>query len=229
MKRLLRHKLLVGGVALLAAGSAGGAYAATQSGSNPRQVFLNDVAKRLNVTPSRLRSAVRGAMLDRLNAAVKAGTLTQAQADRIKRRIEQGGGLPLGPMPGPMWRHEFRPGGPARHALLPTAASYLGLAPAQLVAELRSGKSLAQVAQAQNKSVSGLEQTLMTAAKARLAHLVSLGVLTKAQEQRRLNRLSDRIARLVNAHPRFFRPIGDGPPPLGPPAGAPGVPAAPGA
>jgi hypothetical protein len=220
MKRLFQHKLLVGGVALLAAGGAGGAYAATQSRTDSRQALLGDVAKRLHVSPSQLRSAIRGALLDRLGAAVKAGRLTQAQANHIKQRLEQGGGLPLGPM----WRHELAP---ARHSLLPTAASYLNLSPDQLFGDLRGGKTLAQVAQAKNKSVSGLEQALMTAAKARLARLVSSGVLTKAQEQRRLNRLNDRIARLVNAHPGFLRPVGEGPPPpapaLGPPPPPPGA------
>jgi hypothetical protein len=249
VKRVFRHKLMIGGVVLLAAVSAGGAYAATQAGTNSRQAFFNDVAKRLNVSPSRLRSALRGAFLDRLDAAVKAGRLTQAQADRLKRRIEQSGGLPLGPIQGPMWHRGFAPGGRLRlrEGLLPSAAGYLGLTPAQLIGQLRGGKSLAQVAQAQNKSVSGLEQALMNAGKARLAQLVSSGALTKAQEQRRLSRLQDRISRLVNAHPKFFKPAGDGPrgigvpgngpPPLpgptpgasGPSPDAPGVPPAPGA
>ena len=80
MHRILRHKLLAGGAAAAVLALGGGAYAATQSGSNPRQAFLNDVAKRLNVSPSQLNSALKGAFTDRLNAAVKAGMLTQAQA-----------------------------------------------------------------------------------------------------------------------------------------------------
>jgi hypothetical protein len=244
MKRLFRHRLLVGGVALLVAGSAGGAYAATQSGGNSRQAFLNDVAKRLNVPPSELRSAVRGALLDRLNAAVKAGELTQAQADRIKKRIEQGGGFPLGPIRGPFGFRHFGPGGPdrhfgpdrglMRHSLLSSAASYLGVDTAQLFSDLQAGKSLAEVAQARHKSVPGLEQALVAAAKARLGKLVASGFLTEAQEQRVLNRLNARIDRLVNAHPRFIRrnwdtpPPGDAPPLPAPSFGGPGAPPPPG-
>lgn len=225
MKRLLKHRLIIGGVALVVAASAGGAYAATQSGSTSRQAFVNDVARRLNVSPSQLRSAVRGALLDRLNAAVKAGELSQSQADRIRQRIEQGGALPFG---GHLWRHGFAPPGAAMasHSLLPVAAGYLGLSQAQVLSDLRSGKTLAQVAQAQNKSVSGLEQALVSAATARLDRMVAAKQITQAQEQRRLNRLSHRIDRLVNHVRVDHGPAGAADvappvPPGGPPPGSP--------
>jgi hypothetical protein len=76
---------------------AGGAYAATQSASSTsRQAFLNDLAKRLNVTPAQLSSALRGAYGDRLNALVAAGRLTKAQAKAIEQAIARGGAAPLG-------------------------------------------------------------------------------------------------------------------------------------
>ena len=49
MQMLLRHKLLIAAAAVIAAASAGGAYAATQTATNPKQAFVNDVAKRLQV------------------------------------------------------------------------------------------------------------------------------------------------------------------------------------
>ena len=52
--------------------AAGGAYAATQtSGQNTRQAFLNDVAKRLHVTPQQLTAALNGASIDQLQAEVR--------------------------------------------------------------------------------------------------------------------------------------------------------------
>lgn len=197
MKLLLRHKLLIGVVTLVAAGSAGAAYAATQSSSNPRQAFLNDVASRLHVSPSQLSAAFKAALIDRLNAAVKAGQLTQAQANRIERRLEQRGGPPL----------LFGRGGRlhlhARAAMLGpgtlgAAANYLGLREVQLLNDLRAGKSMAQVATAQGKSLAGLEQAIISSDKARLDRLVASGLITKAQEQRILNALSARVGRLVN-------------------------------
>src|SRR5207302_573533 len=81
MQSMLKRKAVIGTATLAVAALGGGAYAATQSSSNPRQAFLNDVAKRLHVTPQQLQSAVKGAYLDRLQAAVAAGKLTQGQAN----------------------------------------------------------------------------------------------------------------------------------------------------
>ena len=213
----MRHKLLIGAAVLALAAGAGGAYAATQSSSNPRQAYLNDVAKRLGVSPSKLRAALRGAFLDRLNADVKAGRLTQAEADRIKRRIEQGRGFPLGPPR----RFGFEPRG--HRGPFSAAAQYLGVSEPQLLSELRGGRTLAEVAKAHGKSVSGLEQALIGRAKSRLARGVAAGVITAAQAQRIESRLAQRIDRLVNQGlprfgPRFAPPP---PPPGGPSLGGP--------
>ena len=56
----LKRKLAIVATLLAAAAFAGGAFAATQtSATNMRQAFLQDVAKRLNVTPARLKGALR--------------------------------------------------------------------------------------------------------------------------------------------------------------------------
>ena len=103
---MLKRKLVIALAVLAAAAFAGGAYASTRdSSTNARQAFLNDVAKRLHVTPAQLNSALTGALQDQLNAAVKAGKLTQAQADKIEQRIKANGGVPFfGPL--------FAPGRP---------------------------------------------------------------------------------------------------------------------
>ena len=86
--RLGRSKRFAAGIgaAVLLSGGAG-ALAATQLGSNPRQVYLNDVASRLHVTPTALTSAMKAARIDQINAAQKAGKLTAAQAKAAKRSI----------------------------------------------------------------------------------------------------------------------------------------------
>jgi hypothetical protein len=223
MGLVLRHKLLVGVVALVAAASGGGAYAATQSSTNPRQVFLNDVARRLGVSPARLRAALKGALIDQLNAAVKRGQLTQAQANRIEQRLQRRARFPFvlapGDRIGPLARPFLAAGA------LGSAANYLGLSDAQLFKDLRSGESLAQIAKTQGKSVSGLEQAIVSAETTRLNQLESKGLIPKALEQRLLSRLSRRIGRLVNGShfgPFFMPPpfLRDVPPPgaIAPPA-----------
>jgi len=63
---------------------------------------------------------------------------------------------------GPGFHHRGPFGG------LDAAATYLGLTDAQLRTRLESGKSLADVAKAQNKSVDGLVQAIVDAAKKKL-------------------------------------------------------------
>jgi transposase-like protein len=195
MELLLRHKLLIGGATLALAATGGAAYAATQSDATGQQAFIGDVAKRLHVSPSQLTSAVKAALIDRINAEVKAGRLTQAEANKIEQQITQSPRLPFLFAPG---AHRFlevrgKPGG-VFHA----AASYLGMNTSQLLSDLQSGQSLAQIAKAHGKSVSGLEQAIVTAIKTRLDRAVSKGVITSAQEQQLLSRLSAKISRLVN-------------------------------
>ncbi len=224
-----KRKLIVL-VAVISAVVAGGAYAATQSStSNPRQAFLNDLAKRLNVSPSKLQSALQGALADRLKAAVAAGRITQAEANAILRRAAQRGGAPL-LKPRFFGGHRF-----GEHGPIGAAASYLGVSPQTLFKDLSSGKSLAQVAKSRGKSVSGLEQALLNDIKTRLDRAVAAKMISKAQEQRILSRASARLSEKINRAgfgPRFHGgPGGPGAPGFrhgapdfrgGPPPGAPG-------
>jgi len=194
----LKRKLALGTSALAALAFAGGAYAATQeSGSTSRQAFVDDVAKRLNVSPSQLRTALQGAFQDQLQAAVAAGRITQAQANAIKQHEQQ-----RGTSPRRGWQH-FAPaggrmfGGPAFGAL-PAAASYLGLSRAQLLEQLAAGKSLAQLAAARGKSVAGLEQAITAATRARLDKLLAAKLITSAQEQQLLSGLASRLPSEIN-------------------------------
>jgi hypothetical protein len=208
LHRSLKRKLVIGSAALATAAFAGGAYAATQnSGPSTRQAFLNDVAARLHVTPQQLSSALNGAFTDQLQAAVRAGKLTQAQADALKQHLKQGS-APALPLP------FFPPGAPKRFfglgpfgepGAVPAAASYLGLTTAQLAQQLSSGKSLAQIATAHGKSVNGLEQAMIAPIRTKLDKLVANKMLTSAQEQKILSRLSARVAAEVNQKGLPFR------------------------
>jgi hypothetical protein len=197
MHRHLKRNLAIGTTTLAAAAFAGGAYAANEdSPASARQAFLADVAKRLNVTPQQLTAALRGAFLDQLSAAVRAGKLTQAQADTIKQRIEQGapGPLPFGP-PGLRGPRFFGPAflALAGHSPLGAAAKYLGVTDAQLFNRLREGKTLAQIAQSRGKSVAGLKQAMFGAEKAKLDRAVADKLMTPAQEQQALHELTPRL------------------------------------
>jgi hypothetical protein len=235
-----RRKLAIAAAVLAACSFAGGAYAATQDSAAPSaQAFINDAAKRLGVTPQQLTSALDGALQDQLNAAVKAGRLTQAQASAIEQRVRRGGffslGLLLGPGAGPaagpgpfgFGRRGAGPlglgafgGGAAGGGAFGAAAGYLGVTTSQLLSELRDGKSLAQIAAAHGKSTSGLSAAITAAISKRIN---SLPHLTASQKQRLISRLRSGVAGIVNQSGghlhmrfRFARPRG---PRLVPPAG----------
>jgi hypothetical protein len=100
-------------------------------------------------------------------------------------------------------------GGPPGAAAI---ATYLGLTADQVRTQLESGKTLAQVATAQGKSVSGLEAAIVADAKTHLDAEVTAGTITAAQEATRLADLSSHVDDLVNSTG----------PPQGGPRGGPG-------
>jgi hypothetical protein len=256
LHRSLKRNLVIGLAVLGVAACAGGAYAATQSsGPSSRQAFLNDVAKRLHVTPQQLTSALNGASVDQLQAEVKAGQITQAQANALEQRLKSGGPAPLLPLtPGLGGPRPFNAGPPGGFGGRPFgfgfpgfglggAASYLGLTNAQLIQQLRSGKSMAEIAASKGKTVAGLEQALTVPIKKALDAAVARKAITAAQEQQILSRFSANLTQRVNQKglptPKVVRPLfrggpgryGGWPGPYGPafkpPAG--GAPKTPGA
>ena len=191
MKSFLNKKVALGATGLLMLGGAAGAVAATQSSSSsPRQAYVTDVAHHLGVTPSALTAAMKAATIDRINAALAAGRLTQAQAIALKQRVEQGTGAPY--LGGGGFGHRgFGHGRFARAGAV--VAQYLGISEATLRSELQSGKSLAQIASSTSgKSVAGLKTAIVTAAKTRLDKAVSNGRITSAQETQLLATLPAR-------------------------------------
>ena len=141
-----------------------------------------------------LQQAILAAAKTRLDRAVASGRLRQAQADQRLARLQAR--LPtLVNRVFPAQRPVAQRG--ARVGLFGVAAQYIGVSRAQLRQELR-GRSLAQVAAAHGKSVQGLEQALLAAARARIDQAVANGRLTQAQAERLLARLPARITRLVN-------------------------------
>jgi len=218
----LKRKIVVTAAAGLAVVGAGGAIAATKLNS-PRedsQAVLNDAAKQLGVQPSELSAALKKALSNRVDQAVKDGRLTRAEGDALKARINSGQfplfGVPRGPGFG------FRHFGPGRGQfgffghkhVLSTAAAYLGLTQAQLRTQLNSGKSLAQIAKDRDKSVDGLIDKLVDAKKERIEAAVKDGRLTRAQANEIEADLKQQVTDFVNNAKlefHFREPRGGGP------------------
>jgi lipoate-protein ligase A len=199
-----KKKLAVGAVAVAALAGGGAAIAAGGIGSSEeQQAILDDAAKKLGVEPEALETALEDAFAARLDEAVAAGRLTEEQATELKERMKDGT-LPLFGARGP-GHHGFRFHGPE---LLDVAASYLGLSEEALRAQLEDGKSLADVAEAQGKSVNGLETALTNAVKKDLDEAVEAGKLTDAQRDEALSRFEERLDDLVARE--GFGPVGKG-------------------
>jgi hypothetical protein len=225
MDSSMKRKVVAGTVAALAVGGTGAGIAATKLGGSPSaesKAVVNDAAKQLGVQPAQLTDAIKKALSARVDAAVAAGRLTKAQGAEMKARIASDNFPLFGPQAfdGGHFGHRGGPG-------LDAAAKYLGLTEAKLQAQLESGKTLAQVATAQNKTVDGLIAALKADAKQKLDSAVKAGRLSQAQETQILADLDQRITGFVNGklmrHERGFegRPFGGGRPDGngGPPAG----------
>jgi hypothetical protein len=81
---------------------------------------------------------------------------------------------------------------------LEAAATYLGMTLADLQADLKAGKTLADEAAAKGKTVDGLVSALTAQAKANLDKAVAAGDITAAQEQTLLTNLTKKVTEFVN-------------------------------
>lgn len=104
----------------------------------------------------------------------------------------------------------------ARAGGLPAAAAYLGIGTQQLFQDLRSGKTLAQVANATSgKSASGLIDAMVAAEQKQLDQAVQNGNLTQAQADRLSANIKSQVTAMVNGQGFGGRGRGFGGPPGG--------------
>jgi hypothetical protein len=145
-----------------------------------------------------LKDAIKAEANSDVDADVKAGRVTDAERDaflasldaKVDALVNQTGFAPHGPGG---FGHGHHGGAFAGGEI----AKYLGLTPAQLLTQLQSGKSLAEIATAQGKSVAGLKDAIVAAAKTHLDQEVAEGDLTTAQANQKLAELKSRLDDIV--------------------------------
>jgi hypothetical protein len=81
---------------------------------------------------------------------------------------------------------------------LAISATTIGVTPQALATELKSGKSIAQVAGEHHVAVADIVNALTAAADAKVAGAVKAGTLTQAQADRITAKLPARITKVVN-------------------------------
>jgi hypothetical protein len=220
MRNISSKRVLVAASALSLVVGAGGAIAASKGTATSGNSFLARVADHLGISTEKLEDATKAAAIDQVEADLKAGRITKAEADELKARIREGGApfffaKPHFRFDGPGGFH-----GPRLHHApfghLSAAAGYLGLSVPELLEQLTSGKSLADVAKAEDKSVDGLKKAMVADAKKRLDQAVEAGMLTEAQAKEKLDAIESKIDDIVNGKfpdrgERHFRWRGDPP------------------
>jgi len=142
---------------------------------------LADVAKAKNVDIAKVKQAIIDDFTARETAEVASGEHTQAEVDAkiadLKANIDDivNGVKPAG-MPGGKGDHGPRGGMPAADA----AAKALGMTAEELRTELRSGKSIADVAKAKNVDIEKVKTAITADLKAHLDEEVASGEHTQA-------------------------------------------------
>jgi hypothetical protein len=130
----------------------------------------------------------------RLDAAVAAGRLTSDQETAFLAKLQTAVTAIVNHASTP----HVVPVRVSTASILKPALNYLGLDFRALVTQLRSGKTLAQVAVAQGKTAAGLVDAVVASVKAQLDARVTAGKLTAAQETTFLATLQTNVAKLVN-------------------------------
>ena len=179
---------------------------------------LATIAKERNVAVAKVIATIVDAEKARLAERVTAGEITQAQADariatlteRVTERVSslRPAGGPGGHGPG----GHGGPGGPGLREASAAVAKVLGLTEAELRTQLREGKTLAAIAEAEGVDVQEVIDAIVTEAKAHLAEEVAEGDLTQEQADERLATLTDRVNEQVStAGPLRGKGFGFGP------------------
>jgi hypothetical protein len=188
---------------LLAATPSPSPSARASGGTNFCSDFTGHLANNLGKSQSQTQKAINDAIGQTIDDAVKAGNLTQAQANAIKARLSGnnaqacvgglGGVAGIG-RPG-------RPGfGPRLGAVTQDEiAAALGVSTAELQQDLRNGQTVKDIAAAKGIDEAAFRTKLGAAVKADLDQQVAAGKITQQQENAALQRIQNGPLPLWNA------------------------------
>lgn len=192
---IIAATLTLGGGAFVATGAAGAAGAPNPARVAACQAYGSKFAQNLGVTTQQLQDARAKTANQIIDEKLAAGTITADQAQRARARVASGPGV----------CEQIAGGGQRAAALreigkveLTAVAQKLGITERQLVAEVRGGKSLAQVAQARNVGRDDLKATMRTALKTELDTRVAAGKITADQATKALAAFDARVDTLID-------------------------------
>jgi ribosomal protein S20 len=182
-------KVIAAGIA--AAGIAGGSVAVAAIAPFGSALAQDSGSTTTTTPPSDTQPSPRHSVFDdALKSLVDDGTLTQDQADKVKSRVQEKAQAARAANPLP----RFKPGIGVGESL-DKIASVLGISVDDLKTQLRSGKTLGEIA---GDKKPALITALTDAANARIDEAVKNGKLTDAQAAELKSKTADRITKLVD-------------------------------
>ncbi len=182
--------LLAGGGAALAGEGPG---QGSDKGSRCQRI-VEGIAAKQGITVTALEAKLKQRALERINAALAADRITQDQANTLEAKVDawklcSGGGAKV--------RHATRLHAVALGSMIAGAVDYLDITRAQLREDLRTGKSLADIATAKGKSVPELKARMLEKITAKLNKAFSDGKLTAERRGALLDRYGKLADRLI--------------------------------
>lgn len=189
---------VVAGFLVAVALGAGGALAISSAFSDDSEVAVIEEASAERADPS---DSLTEALEYLVDSAVAAGRLSEEEGEELKESLESGDAL-LPRLSDDLFRDRdvepFAPRGLGPELFgasldLDEAAAYLDLSESELEDELQDGKTLAEIAGEQGKSVDGLVQALVDAAEERIDEAVAAGRLPEDRATEIKQGLEDHI------------------------------------
>ncbi len=211
----MRSKVLtvtaVCGIVLAGFAGATGYASAQEPGATPdapkhqkrverRDAFLSHVAANLGVTLDQLKQSFKSAATDAVDEALASGKITQEQADKAKANIDAGKAPGLRTLLGGGQRGDQRGGRGdrverLRDGIVNATATALNMTPEDLKAQLKSGKSIADVA---GGNIGAVKAQILADAKAKLDAAVTANKLTQENADKALQKLTDSLDKILN-------------------------------
>ena len=193
------RKMILAVAAAAAAVSLVGTSAALADDGPKQPALIDAVAAKLGLTPAQVQAAFKAVLVERIDARVAAGKLTPEQAAKLKERIANAKGLGLGAR-GAFAKNAkgFKQSVIAKAKRLGPVATLLKMTREEVRAELKAGKSLAEIAAAKGVSKTDLIAAMSAPAKERLAKAVAAGKLTQTRADELAARLTERVTKLVD-------------------------------
>jgi hypothetical protein len=201
-----RKTLVILGIAAAVAAAvvAGTAFAQTPtptpSGTNYQQLFLQKLAAALNISTDQLTNAITSARNATVDQAVADGRITQQQGNNIKSRP---GTLPFGFGFGrPGGNGAGRSGFVGGTQVLNAVASALGMQPQDLTNQLRSGKTLADIA---GNNAQAVKDAIWNTVKPQLDQAVKNARITQDRENQIQSQIQNLdLSKITGNNPGFL-------------------------